>query len=206
MPVLAIHLRWFDGDKHAFATGEDCPIERADFSGMKMLAAIHFYRPAHGIQLGCQRNGLEIVNGHVAGERDHPLVAIHLTHGLIENCGDDAAMDMARRTLKATRDTKFALYTGVVRCFLEAQMQSVPVLRRATEAMVRDSEHGTTEGMADAGNTCAFWGVLRSLQMASILLRGTQWLLRDQLRNTFFRDCFVVMQNPHAAVDFQQFL
>src|SRR5665213_280476 len=68
--VLAKHLHRIDGNKDALTAGQDRAIEGADFSSMKMLATLDFYGPSNGAHFGCQGNGLEIVNRHMAGERD----------------------------------------------------------------------------------------------------------------------------------------
>lgn len=142
----------------------------------------------------------------MAGQRDNPFLAIHLAHGFVENGRDNAAMDMSRWSLKAVRYTKFALDTGVVGCFLEAQMQSLPIFLCTAETVMNQARYRPIECVARFGSRLAIPLVRRGFQMASIRLDRTGLLLRDQFRDTLFKHGFVVVKNFHATIGFQQFL
>ena len=136
---------------------------------MKVLPSLFLDGPSDGAKPGCQRNGLKIVNRHVASERDNSFLSIHFAHGFVQYGRDDATVDMVGRTLKATRNPKFAGDTAIVRGFLKSQVQSVSIFLGAAEAVMDQSGDGPIECMTGTGRCLAWMCMFGSLQRASIL-------------------------------------
>jgi hypothetical protein len=55
-----------------------------------------------------QRNGLEILDGHLSGKRDDVMEFIYFTHGIVEDAGDDTAVAMAGRSGVAVGEAEAA--------------------------------------------------------------------------------------------------
>src|ERR1700722_4988529 len=91
-----------DDDEEAFGAGEDGAVGVLDFGMVEELAAgdaVGFRRAAKVAADENERlvegDGAEVVDLHVAGHGEDVERAVELAHGLVEEGGDDAAVDVA---------------------------------------------------------------------------------------------------------------
>jgi hypothetical protein len=95
-----------DGDEEPFAAGEHGAVWVLDFGMVEDLAVGGAVRLCGAVEVArdederlVKRDGAEVVDLHVAGHGEDVEGAVELAHGLVEERGDDAAVDVAGRAL-----------------------------------------------------------------------------------------------------------
>jgi len=91
-----------DDDEEALAAGEDVAVWELEGDGVEELAAGGAFpaEVARGEgEWGVEGCGAEVVDLEVAGHGEDVEGAVELAHGLVEEGGDDAAVDVAGRAL-----------------------------------------------------------------------------------------------------------
>ena len=101
-----------------------------------MGAAALFDFAAFDAQRFVQRDGLEIFDGHFAGERYDMMQLVYLAHGVVEDAGDDAAVAVAGRTGVAAAQAEFADKCLALFVKDELEAHAVRIVHAADEAVV----------------------------------------------------------------------
>ncbi len=86
-----------DNDEEGFGAGEDGSVGVLEFGLMEELAAFAAEVAADEDERLVERCGAEVVDLHVAGHGEDVEGAVELAHGLVEERGYDAAVDVAGR-------------------------------------------------------------------------------------------------------------
>ncbi len=93
-----------EGDEEAFGAGEDSAVGTLDFGLMEELAVGGAVGLGGAVEMAgdedqrlIERHGPEVIDLHVAGHGEDVERAIELAHGLVEERGDDASVDVAGR-------------------------------------------------------------------------------------------------------------
>ena len=93
-----------EGDEEAFGAGEDSAVGALDFGLMEELAVGGAVGLGGAVEMAgdedqglIERHGPEVIDLHVAGHGEDVERAIELAHGLVEERGDDASVDVAGR-------------------------------------------------------------------------------------------------------------
>jgi hypothetical protein len=86
-----------DDDEETFGAGENGAVGVLDLGLMEELAALTAEMAADEDQRLVERNGTEVVDLHVTGHGQDVEGAVELAHGLIEERGYDAAMNVPGR-------------------------------------------------------------------------------------------------------------
>ena len=125
-----------DGDEDSAAAGEDFVLVVQDFGGVDVGSSADFDLAAFDAQGLVQGDRLEVFDRHLPGKRDDMVQLVHLTHGVVEDAGDDAAVAVARWTDVTIAQAEAADegLAGFVEDELEAH--AFPVVRAADEAVV----------------------------------------------------------------------
>src|SRR5580700_7941314 len=97
-----------------------------------MFAAANALLPPLGDQRFVQWNRLQVGHVHGAGEADSIVQFVELTHGFVEDGGDDAAVRVLRRSDKLPFETE--LTDEALTIFIEYKLQPQPVLVLGTAA------------------------------------------------------------------------
>ncbi len=105
---LGEHFFRVDGDEDAFAAGQHFPALVHDLRHVDVGLAADFDFVSFDEEGFVQGHGLEIFDGHLAGEGDDMVQFVYLAHGVVENGGDDAAVAMAGRSGVAFAETEAA--------------------------------------------------------------------------------------------------
>jgi hypothetical protein len=134
--VLGEHFFGVDGDEDAAAAGEDFVIFVQDFGGVDVGTSALFDFAAFDTEGFVERNGLEIFDGHFAGESDDVVEFVDLAHGVVEDTGDDASVAVAGRSGIAFAEAEFADegLTGFVKNEFEAH--AIRIILAADEAVI----------------------------------------------------------------------
>ena len=134
--IFGEHLCGVDGDEDAAAASQDFIFFVQDFGGVDVLAALHAEATTFYTQGFVQRDWLEIFDGHFAGQRDYVMQFVHLSHGVVEDARDDAAVAVAGRSGVSVAEAEAAdeSLAGFVEDEFEAH--TVGVVHAADEAVV----------------------------------------------------------------------
>jgi hypothetical protein len=89
-------------DEEAFGAGEDCAVGVLDLGLMEELAAFAAEVAADEDERFVEWGGTDVVDLHVAGHGKDVEGAVELAHGLVEERGYYAAVDVARGTFVET--------------------------------------------------------------------------------------------------------
>jgi hypothetical protein len=106
--ILSEHFFRVDGDEDAAAAGEDFIFLIKDFGGIDVFAAADFDFASFDAQGFVQRDGLEIFDCHLAGERDDMVELVDFAHGVIEDARDNPAVAVAGWSGVAVGEIKVA--------------------------------------------------------------------------------------------------
>ena len=106
--VFGEHFFGVDFYEDAAAAGQDFIFFVKDFGGVDVLGAADFDFASFDAEGFVQRNGLEIFDGHFAGERDDVVEFVDFAHGVVEDAGDDAAVAVAGGSGVAVAEAEFA--------------------------------------------------------------------------------------------------
>jgi hypothetical protein len=161
------HLLRINGDKCPGAAGQNFTLSIADFCNVDMSASVHaLFRTGDGERLS-QRHGLEILDFHGSGERQHVAKLVHLAHGFIQDRGDNAAVSIAGRPGVFARQLEVA--DGLTGFFVQRELQAhtLRIIVAAAKAMVLARLGFAVDGMAV--ENFALW----HLRRATILAFGT---------------------------------
>lgn len=126
-----------DLDEDAGGRGEHGAACVAQLGGAAMFPASGAldvgFGPPFKDKVCCERNGTEVVDGDVARHGDDAMVAIGLAHGFIEQCGDDAAVGVARGSLELLAEVEAAEDAVVI---IDKEFQTKPsmIVRATPEA------------------------------------------------------------------------
>ncbi len=133
---LGEHFFGVDGDEDTAAAGQDFVFVVEDFGDVDVSASALFDFAAFDAERRIQRDGLEVFDGHFAGEGDDVMELIDLAHGVVEDAGDDAAVAVAGRSGVAFTEVETADegLAGLVEDELEAH--AVGIVHAADEAVV----------------------------------------------------------------------
>jgi len=85
-----------DDDKEAFGARKDHAAGVLEFGLVEELATFSAEMAADEDERLVERGGAQIVDLHVAGHGEDVERAVELAHGLVEDSGDNAAVDMSR--------------------------------------------------------------------------------------------------------------
>ncbi len=118
--------------------GQHFPGGVTNCGSVQVLAAVHPELPAFDGEGRGQGNRQEVVDLHPAGKGDHVAQLVDLTHGLVKDGGDDAAMSVARRPDEAVLQLKVADKALAWLVENKLQSQAAFVAGTATEAVVSD--------------------------------------------------------------------
>jgi len=99
-------------------------------------ASLNFYFSSFDAKRLAKRNGLEILDGHLASQRDHVMELVYFSHGVVEDAGDNATMAMAGWPGVTLAEAKFADEGLALFIENEFQAHSVGVILAADEAVV----------------------------------------------------------------------
>jgi hypothetical protein len=93
-----------EGDEDAFGAGKDGAVGTLDFGLVEELAIGGAVGFGGAVEMAgdkderlIERHGAEVIDLHVAGHGEDVEGAVKLAHGLVEECGDDAAVNVAGR-------------------------------------------------------------------------------------------------------------
>lgn len=92
-------MGWVDGQEEALGGGEDAAFAGGEGGDVEELAALASEVVGGEGERDVQGGGAEVVDLHVAGHGEDVQGAVKLGHGLVEEGGDDAAVDVAGRAL-----------------------------------------------------------------------------------------------------------
>ena len=150
-----------EGDEDAFGSGEYSAVGALDFGLVEELAvgsAVGFggavEMAGYEDQRLIERYWAEVIDLHVAGHGEDVEGAVELAHGLVEECGDDAAVDVAGWALVHAVDLNVCGCGDVfgVRCIGgEGEVETLGIGGAAAEAVVG--------ALIDGGGVHRGWGV-----------------------------------------------
>ncbi len=130
------HFFRIDGDEDSLATRENFPFFIHDFSHVDVLAAMDCDFPAFNAQGLMERHGPHVLHGHLFGQRNHVAKFVHLPHSVVENCCDDSAMAVSRRTRVALAEPEAAHKGLTIFIQCELQVHAVGIVLPTGEAIV----------------------------------------------------------------------
>ena len=130
------HFFGVDGDEDAAAAGQDFVLFVEYFGGVDVGAALYFYFAAFHAEGLVQRDGLEVFDGHLSGERHDVMQFIYFAHGIVEDAGDNASVAVAGRSGVALAQAKFADESLAIFVEDEFEVHAVFVIGAADEAVV----------------------------------------------------------------------
>jgi hypothetical protein len=133
---LSEHSGGIDLDKRSGAGGQDFPFRISDLGGAKMLSAVDTDLPAFGDQQLGERHGPDVVDLHGCGDGNDVAQLADLTHGFVEDGGDDASMGVRWWPFKAVRQREVADKTMPCLVEVKLQPQAAVVVGPASEARV----------------------------------------------------------------------
>jgi hypothetical protein len=136
---MSLNQGGVEGDEEAFRPGEEGALGFAEFGGVEELAAFAAEVVGGEGERGVDGSGAEVIDLHVAGHGEDVERSAELAHGLIQEGGDDAAMEEAGGTFIGARklDRCGGLGVGGIDGVdLEVQMEALWVVRSAGEAVV----------------------------------------------------------------------
>ncbi len=138
------HLMRVDGDEEAAAAGQHLAFLIQDLGDINVLAALYFFLARLHAQWFVERDGLEVIDGHLAGNGDDVPQHVHLAHGFVEDGGDDAAVGVSGRAGVALAESEAADEAIALFVVGEAQAHAVGIVFAAdeTEILVRAQEAG----------------------------------------------------------------
>ncbi len=143
-----------EGDEEAFGSGEDGAFGVAELGLVEELAAFALQVLTDENERLVERGGAEVVDLHVAGHGEDVEGAIELAHGLVEECGYDAAVDVAGWAFVAAVELEVGGCDGGVGAGVggEDEVEALRVCGAAAEAVAGALVEG---GVAVHGG----WGV-----------------------------------------------
>src|SRR5581483_11334879 len=133
---LAEHLFRIDRDEHTFAAGQDFALFIEDLRRVYVLTAVHADFPAFDAKRLFQRDGPQILHRHLFGHSHHIAQLVGLTHGVVEDGSDDAAMAMAGRSGITLGKIEVADKGAPLFIEREFEMHSFGIVGPASEAVV----------------------------------------------------------------------
>lgn len=128
-----------NNDEEALGAGEDCAVGVVDLGLVEELAALAAEVAAGEHEQLVERGGAKVIDLHVAGHGEDAEGTVELAHGLVEQGGDDASMNVAGRAFVKLRELDVSGGGGDagVRCVDgEVEVESLRVGRAAAEAVV----------------------------------------------------------------------
>jgi hypothetical protein len=133
-------------DEETFAAGEDRSVEALKFGLVKELAVGCSVGPGSTAEMSSdederlvERGGAEVVDLHVTGHSENVEGAVEFAHRFVEECGDDAAVDVAGRTLVHAVELDLRCCgdgVGVRGVSGEGEMKTLGIGWAAAEAMI----------------------------------------------------------------------
>jgi len=134
--IFCEHLFGIDGYEDSTAAGEDFVLVVQDFGGVDVGSSADFDLAAFYAQGLVQGDRLEVFDRHLPGKRDDMVQLVHLTHGVVEDAGDDAAVAVAGGSAVALAEAEAADegLAGFVEN--EFKVHAFGVIRAADEAVV----------------------------------------------------------------------
>ena len=133
---LGEHLFRVDGDEDPAAAGQDFVFVVEDFGGVDVGASLLFYFAAFDPERLVQGNGLEIFDGHFAGEGDDVVELVDLAHGVVKDACDDAAVAVAWRSGVTLAEAEAADEGLALFVEDEFEAHAVGIVHAADEAVV----------------------------------------------------------------------
>ena len=133
----AEHFFGIDGDEDAFAARQDFAFLVEDFGGIDVLAAVHTDFPALDPQWLFERHRLQVFHRHLFRDRNHVAQLVGLTHSVVEDGGNDAAVAVAGRSGVALGQAEMADEGASLFVERELQMHAFGIIGPAGEAEVR---------------------------------------------------------------------
>jgi len=122
--------------KKSGAASEDVSVLIRDFSDVDVLAPVDALFTAGYQERFPKRHRLQIIDLHTPRQSDHLVQAVHLTHGFVENGGDNPAVSVARRTLVTAGKLEAAGRKASLFVEEELQAHALEVVFSATEAVI----------------------------------------------------------------------
>jgi len=133
---LAEHFVGVDGNEQGSALGQDFAFLVEDLGDVDVLASFYFFLARLDAQRFVQRDGLEVVDGHLGGNGDDVAQLVHLAHGFVEDGGDDAAVGVPGRAGVALAEAEAADEGVALFVVGEAQAHAFGIVFAAGETVV----------------------------------------------------------------------
>ena len=105
---LAEHFFGVDGDEGPAAAGQHFSVFVENLGHVDVPAAVHADLAAFHAQGFVERDGLDVLDGHLFGEGNDVAQLVDLAHGVVEDGGDDAAVAVSGRAGVAFAEAEFA--------------------------------------------------------------------------------------------------
>jgi len=137
-----------------------------------VLASMHTDFAAFDAERFVQRDGLEIFDGHLAGEGDDVVQLADLAHGVVEDAGDDAAVAVAGRSGIALAEAEAADESLALFVEDEFEAHAVGIIHAADEAVILLQLHVASIVAVNLG-----------LRWHGGILRDTPMIIEGQKRN-----------------------
>ena len=131
---FAKHALDVDGDKERVSARENFALGIQNLSAIGVFAAFNTDGVAFRAQRLVQGDGPQVVNLHGAGEGDHVVDFVDLTHHLIQDGGDNASVNVAWRAHKTLVEAKTADIAVARLVVAEAELHPRIVILAADEA------------------------------------------------------------------------
>jgi hypothetical protein len=130
------HLFWIDSDERPSTARQNFTLGIADLGHIDVATAVHALLCAGYGERLAQRHRPKIFDFHGARERQHVTELVYLSHGFIQDGGDNAAMRVARRSRIFSRQLEVA--NGLARFFVQREFQphALGIVVAAAKAMV----------------------------------------------------------------------
>ena len=138
-----------DRDEDTFCTGQGGTVGMPDLGQMEELSTFTAYVAAKEGEGLVERNGAKVVDFHVSGHSEDVERTIEFTHGLVEQRGDDAAVNVAGRAFVRTVEAELGGGDGdggVRGVGREDEVEALRIGGAATEAVVRALVDGGGRG------------------------------------------------------------
>lgn len=143
-----------DLDEDSVASGENDALRRENFCLMEELASFPAEMPAGQDEGPEERDGLEVVDFHMASDCEDIERAIELAHRLVKQSCHDTAVDIAGRAFVKPIQLKVCggyRVAGILCVRGEGEMKSLRILRPAPEAVIGSLINGGSAIHRDGG-------------------------------------------------------
>jgi hypothetical protein len=134
--IFREHSFGIDGDENAATAGQDVAFFVENFRGIDVPGSANFDFASLDKQGFVQGDRLEVLDRHLTRQGDDMAQLVYLTHGVVENGGDDSSVAVAWRTGVAFAKSEAADRHLAVLVEGKFKAHAVGIVHAASEAVI----------------------------------------------------------------------